>query len=78
MSLTPEQQQELKKLATELNKMERFAVENNINLDSFVSVFNEAGSPVERETLSEKGISRKKAFGAGQEKQRNTATVKSK
>lgn len=77
MSLTKEQQKELKKLSEELNKIEQFAIENNIDLDVFISEYNEEGYSVyatEKVSLGSKSSERKQVFErGGKEKATRTA-----
>ena len=68
MSLTKEQQKELKQLSEELNKMEQFAIENNIDLDVFISQYNEDGYSdyaTEKVTMENKSSERKRVFEQG-------------
>ena len=79
MSLSPEQQKELKKLAQELNKIEQISVENSLDLDVFVTHFPEsvfASHSKDDAILKEKALGRKKAFGQNINQQ--TAAIKSK
>ncbi|MFM7216891.1 MAG: hypothetical protein ACKO1U_02595 [Bacteroidota bacterium] len=72
MALSKEQQKELKKLAVELDQIESYAIENNLDLDVFVSQYNENGysdHATERVSLDEKAASRKRVFqGSGKQK----------
>ena len=79
MSLSPEQQKELKKLAHELNKIEQISVENSLDLDAFVTHFPEsvfASHSQDSARLKEKDMGRKKAFGQNTDQQ--TTAIKSK
>ena len=79
MSLSPEQQKELKKLAQELNKIEQISIENSLDLDAFVTHFPESvfsSHSKDDAILKEKAFGRKKAFGQKTEQQ--TAAIKSK
>ena len=65
MSLSKEQQQELKKLAVEFEKFEQYAIENNIDLDVFLSQYDENGYSdhgSENVSLEEKSASRKSVY----------------
>ena len=65
MSLTKEQQKELRRLSKELAEIERLSVENNIDLDVFISEYSEEGYSVyatEKVNLEKQGSSRKEVF----------------
>lgn len=65
MSLTKEQQKELRRLSKELAEIERLSVENNIDLDVFISEYSEEGYSVyatERVNLDKQGDDRKDVF----------------
>ncbi|MFM8431821.1 MAG: hypothetical protein ACKOQ6_13350 [Bacteroidota bacterium] len=72
MALSEEQQKELRKLAVELEKLESYAIENNLDLDVFVSHYTENGysdHSTEQVSLEEKSVARKKAYArAGKQK----------
>ncbi|MFM2207212.1 MAG: hypothetical protein RL213_1187 [Bacteroidota bacterium] len=78
MSLTKEQQKELRRLSKELSEIERLSVENNIDLDVFISEYSEEGYSVyatERVNLAGKASSRKDVFrtASGKDKQAHKA-----
>jgi hypothetical protein len=78
MALSKEQQKELKKLAVELEQIELYAIENNLDLDVFISRYDESGymdHSTERVTLEEKSADRKKVF-QGESKQKAAAKAK--
>jgi len=72
MSLSREQQQELDKLSTYFEKIEKLATKNGIDLDVFISEYKDDGYAVyatEQIEIKDKTESRKKVFEkAGKEK----------
>jgi len=81
MSLTKEQQKELKQLSEELNKMEQFAIENNIDLDVFISEYNEEGYSVyatEKVSPGNKSSERKQVFEQGGKEKTPRSTQKTR
>lgn len=66
MSLSKEQQQDLNKIKEHLKKIERFAIENNLDLDVFMTQYNDKGIAVygtEKISLEKgKAEKRKKVF----------------
>lgn len=72
MSLTKEQKQELEKLSTYFDKIEKIAAKNGIDLDVFMSEYKDDGYAVyatENIEIREKAEKRKKVFEkAGKEK----------
>ena len=46
MSLSKEQQQDLNKIKEHLKKIERFAIENNLDLDVFMTQYTDKGIAV--------------------------------
>lgn len=74
MALSKEQRKELSLLSKHLDKIEKFSLENNIDLDVFISEYNEEGYSVyatEKVSLEEKGSSRKSVF-AGNTRSKGT------
>jgi len=72
MSLTREQKQDLEKLSTYFEKIEKLAAKNGIDLDVFMSEYKDDGYAVyatEKVEIKEKADTRKKVFEkAGKEK----------
>lgn len=72
MSLTKEQKQELEKLSTYFEKIEKLAAKNGIDLDVYMSEYKDDGYAVyatENVEIKEKTDTRKKVFEkAGKEK----------
>ncbi len=65
MSLSKEQKKELDELGRYLKKIEELTVENNIDLDVFMSEYNDEGYAfyaTEKVSVSEKAHNRKKIF----------------
>jgi hypothetical protein len=65
MSLTKEQQKDLRRLSSTLSEIEKLSVENNIDLDVFISQYTEEGYSeyaTEQVRLREKGADRKEVF----------------
>lgn len=76
MSLTKEQQKELRRLSKELAEIERLSVANNIDLDVFISEYSEDGYSVyatERVNLEKQGSSRKDVFKRNEGKDKPAA-----
>ena len=73
MSLSKEQKKELDELGRYLKKIEELTVENNIDLDVFMSEYKESGYAVyatEKVSVNEKAQKRKRVFEkAGKTKQ---------
>lgn len=66
MSLTQDQKKDLEKLSRELQKFEQIAIENNMDLDVFISTYNEQGFEeytTERVSLEEAARKRKQVMG---------------
>ena len=81
MSLTKEQRKELELLAGHLEKIEKTAIENNIDLDVFISEYNEEGYSVyatEKVSMEERGSKRKEVFQTGARTKSARQTQKSK
>ncbi len=77
MSLTLDQKKELEKLSRELEKFEQMAIENNLDLDVFISSYNEQGFEeytTERVSLDEAAKKRKQIMGDQTAKQSATKT----
>jgi len=77
MSLSKEQKQELGELNRYLKKIEELTVENNIDLDVFMSEYKDSGFAVyatEKVTVNENAQKRKKVF----EKSTKTKETRSK
>lgn len=75
MSLSKEQKKDLQELGRYLRDIEKIAVENNLDLDVYMSDYKEEGFEVyatERITLEERADSRKNIL----EKSRNAKTAK--
>ena len=72
MSLTKEQKQELEKLSTYFEKIEKLAAKNGIDLDVYMSEYKDDGYAVyatENIEIKEKADTRKKVFEkSGKEK----------
>lgn len=72
MSLTKEQKQDLEKLSTYFERIEKLAAKNGIDLDVYMSEYKDDGYAVyatENVVIKEKTDSRKKVFEkAGKEK----------
>lgn len=72
MSLTKEQKQDLEKLSTYFERIEKLAAKNGIDLDVYMSEYKDDGYAVyatENVVIKEKADSRKKVFEkAGKEK----------
>lgn len=67
MSLTTEQKKELERLSKQLEKIEQIAIENNLDLDVFISEYNEdcySDHATEQVSLQEKATKRKQVFAA--------------
>jgi len=65
MNLTKEQKEDLEKLSTYFEKIEKLAAKNGIDLDVFISEYKDDGYAVyatEKIEISEKAGSRKKVF----------------
>ncbi len=65
MSLSKEQKKELKELSRHLRKIEELTVDNNIDLDVFMSEYKESGFAVyatETVSVNDKAQKRKKIF----------------
>ena len=65
MSLSKEQKKELDELGKQLKKIEKLTVEDNIDLDVFMSEYNESGYAVyatETVRVNEKARKRKMLF----------------
>lgn len=78
MALSKEQQKELKKLGAELEKIEQYAIENNLDLDVFISTYGENGysdCATEKVSMDEKSAARKEVF-AHSGKRKSAAKVK--
>lgn len=77
MSLSPEQKKDLDKLGDQFRKLEKIAIENNLDLDVFMSEYNENGFSVyatESVSLKQNAEKRKNVFQkAGKEKTTKTA-----
>jgi len=75
MSLTKEQKRELERLSEHLKKIEKIAIENNIDLDVFMSQYNQEGFEMyttERLGVKQKADKRREEFEkAGKEKNRS-------
>ena len=75
MSLSPEQKQDLNELSKHLRRIEEFAIENNIDLDVYMTQYNKKGIAVygtEKVALDKgKAEKRKKVF----EKSEKTKTA---
>lgn len=76
MSLTEQQKEELGKLSTYFEKLEKLAAKNNIDLDVFISEYKDDGYSfyqTEKIEMQKKAEKRKKVF----EKSGNKKTSKS-
>ncbi|MFN8164623.1 MAG: hypothetical protein U0X76_00220 [Bacteroidia bacterium] len=78
MSLSKEQKKDLEQIGQYYRKLEKISVDNNLDLDVFMSAYNEegyAGYATEKVSFDEKAVKRKTVFEkAGKEKStKNTA-----
>ena len=82
MSLSNEQKKDLSKLGEYFRQIEKIAIENNIDLDVFMSQYTDNGFAVyatEKVSLYLKASKRKKVFEkAGKEKAEKTTAVKNR
>jgi hypothetical protein len=65
MSLSKEQKKELDELGRYLKKIEELTIDNNIDLDVFMSEYNESGFAVyatEKVSVNDKAEKRKRVF----------------
>lgn len=82
MSLSKEQQKDLEQLSRYLKKIEHLTIDNNIDLDVFMSEYRDDGYAVyatETVSLSDKALKRKKVFEkAGKEKSEKSPATKNR
>jgi hypothetical protein len=78
MSLTSEQQKQMKAISKQLREIERVALENSIDLDVFITGYDDEGISIyatERINHKESAVKRKKVFEKhGKETKKTSAT----
>ncbi|MBP9123878.1 MAG: hypothetical protein KBF60_12090 [Ignavibacteriaceae bacterium] len=80
MSLSNEQKKDLNQLGEYFRQIEKIAIENNIDLDVFMSQYTDNGFAVyatEKVSLSEKAEKRKTVFQKTQKEKPTKSSVKS-
>jgi hypothetical protein len=81
MSLSQEQKKDLEKLGDQFRKLEKIAIENNIDLDVFMSEYNENGFSVyatESVSIKENAEKRKNVFQRSTKEKTTKTTAKSR
>lgn len=81
MSLTKEQQKELSQLGQCFEEIEKLGIENNIDLDVFMTEYREDGVAVyatEKVSMTEKANNRKKLFEKAGKEKKSGASVKAR
>ena len=80
MSLSNEQKKDLSKLGEYFRQIEKIAIENNIDLDVFMSQYTDNGFAVyatEKVSIGESAEKRKNVFQKAQKEKPTKSTVKS-
>ena len=80
MSLSKEQKKDLSQLGEYFRQIEKIAIENNIDLDVFISQYTDDGFAVyatEKVTIGESTEKRKNVFQKAQKEKPTKSTVKS-
>ena len=80
MSLSNEQKKDLSKLGEYFRQIEKIAIENNIDLDVFMSQYTDNGFAVyatEKVSLNESSEKRKNVFQKSQKEKPTKSSVKS-